>query len=88
LVSLIEGRTQTDGASEYVVEEDTWALVGQGSRGLDFRNFMIKLYTSPNNIRVIKSRKMRWTGHVTRGFYGVGRGANRDLIGKDYFNGS
>ena len=24
------------------------------------------LYTSPNIVRVIKSRKMRWTGHVAR----------------------
>jgi hypothetical protein len=24
------------------------------------------LYTSPNIIRVIKSRKMRWVGHVAR----------------------
>jgi len=23
------------------------------------------LYSSPNNIRVIKSRRMRWAGHVT-----------------------
>jgi len=24
------------------------------------------LYSSPNNVRVIKSRKMRWASHVTR----------------------
>jgi len=24
------------------------------------------LYSSPNNIRVIKSRRMRWAGHVAR----------------------
>jgi len=24
------------------------------------------LYTSPNIVRVIKSRRMRWAGHVTR----------------------
>jgi len=24
------------------------------------------LYASPNIVRVIKSRRMRWTGHVTR----------------------
>jgi len=24
------------------------------------------LYSSPDVIRVIKSRRMRWTGHVTR----------------------
>jgi len=34
------------------------------------------LYSSPNIVRVIKSRRMRWAGHVTcmgeeRGVYGV-----------------
>jgi hypothetical protein len=36
------------------------------------------LYSSPNIIRVIKSRKMRWAGHVTR--MGEGRGAYRILV--------
>jgi hypothetical protein len=26
---------------------------------------LYNLYSSPNIIRVVKSRKMRWTGHVT-----------------------
>jgi hypothetical protein len=30
------------------------------------------LYSSPNIVRVIKSRRMRWAGHVTR--IEVGRG--------------
>jgi hypothetical protein len=38
------------------------------------------LYSSPNIIRVIKSRKMRWTGHVTR--MEEGRGAYRILVGR------
>jgi hypothetical protein len=33
------------------------------------------LYSSPNIIRVIKSRRMRWEGHVAR--IGEGRGAYR-----------
>jgi hypothetical protein len=38
------------------------------------------LYSSPNIIRVIKSRRMRWAGHVahTR----EGRGAYRVLVGR------
>jgi hypothetical protein len=38
------------------------------------------LYSSPNIIRVIKSRKMRWAGHVTR--MGDKRGADRILVGR------
>jgi hypothetical protein len=35
------------------------------------------MYSSPNIIRVIKSRRMRWAGHVAR--MGEGRGAYRNL---------
>jgi hypothetical protein len=38
------------------------------------------LYSSPNIVRVIKSRRMRWTGHVTR--VGEGRGVYRVLLGR------
>ena len=38
------------------------------------------LYFSPNIIRVITSRKVRWAGHVTR--MGERRGAERVLVGK------
>jgi hypothetical protein len=37
------------------------------------------LYSSPN-VRVIKSRRMRWTGHVAR--MGEGRGVYRVLVGR------
>jgi hypothetical protein len=37
------------------------------------------LYSSPN-IRVIKSRRLRWAGHVAR--MGERRGAYRALVGK------
>jgi hypothetical protein len=39
-----------------------------------------KLYSSPNIVRVIKSRRMRWAGHVAR--VGEGRGVYRVLVGK------
>jgi hypothetical protein len=39
-----------------------------------------KLYSSPNIIRQIKSRRMRWAGHVTR--MGEGRNVYRVLVGK------
>jgi hypothetical protein len=38
------------------------------------------LYSSPNIVRVIKSRIMRWVGHVT--YMEVGRGVHRVLIGR------
>jgi len=37
------------------------------------------LYSSPNIVRVIKSRRMRWAGHVAR--MGEERGAYRVLVG-------
>jgi hypothetical protein len=38
------------------------------------------LYSSPNIVRVIKSRSMKWAGHVAR--MGEGRGVYRVLIGR------
>ena len=39
------------------------------------------LYSLPNIVRVIKSRRMRWAGHVAR--MGEGRGGYRVLVGKE-----
>jgi hypothetical protein len=38
-----------------------------------------RLYSSPNIVREIKSRRMRWAGHVAR--IGEGRGVYRVLVG-------
>ena len=38
------------------------------------------LYSSPNIVRVIKSKRMRWAGHVAH--MGEGRGVYRVLVGK------
>ena len=38
------------------------------------------LYSSPNIVRVIKSRRMRWAGHVAR--MGEERGVYRVLVGR------
>jgi hypothetical protein len=38
------------------------------------------LYTLPNIMRVTKSRRVRWAGHVAR--MGKGRGVYRVLVGK------
>ena len=37
------------------------------------------LYSSPNVVRVIKSRRMKWAGHVARV---GGSGVYRGLVGK------
>jgi hypothetical protein len=38
------------------------------------------LYSSPNIVKVIKSKRMRWAGHVAR--MGERRGVYRVLVGK------
>ena len=38
------------------------------------------LYSSPNILRVIKSRRLRWAGHVAR--MEEGRGVHKVLVGK------
>jgi hypothetical protein len=38
------------------------------------------LYSSPNIVRLIKSRRMRWVGHVA--CRGEGRGVYRVLVGR------
>ena len=38
------------------------------------------LYSLPNIVRVVKSRRIRWAGHVAR--MGEGRGVHRVLMGK------
>jgi hypothetical protein len=53
-------------------------------RKTSWRNFhndeLHSLYSSPNIVRVIKSRRMRWAGHVAR--MEEGRGLYRVLVGK------
>jgi hypothetical protein len=38
------------------------------------------LHSSPSIVRVIKSRRVRWAGHVAR--MGEGRGVDRVLVGR------
>ena len=39
---------------------------GNGKRRRLLNEELHSLYYSPNKVRVIRSRKMRWAGHVTR----------------------
>ena len=38
------------------------------------------IYSLPNIVRVVKSRRMKWAGYVVR--VGEGRGVHRVLVGK------
>ena len=50
----------------------------------EWRNLHIKelndLYSLPNIVQVVKSRRMRWVGHVAH--VGEDRGVHRVLVGK------
>ena len=42
--------------------------------------YTVDLYSVPNIVQVVKSRRMRWAGHVAR--MGEGRGVHRVLVEK------
>jgi hypothetical protein len=53
---------------------------GDGSWKKLHNDKLHSLYSSPNTVRVIKARMMRWAGHVAR--MGEWRGVYRVLVGK------
>jgi hypothetical protein len=53
-------------------EDGSWRKLHNGE--------LHSLYSSPNIVRVIKSRRMRWAGHVV--CMGEGRGVYRVLVGR------
>jgi hypothetical protein len=56
-------------------------LNGKGWTGRKLHNEELNdLYSLPNIVRVVKSRRMRWAGHVAS--MGVDRGVHRVLVGK------
>ena len=52
-------------------------VTGNGGLGA---GIYLDLYSLPNIVRVVKSRRMRWAGHVAR--MGEDRGVHRVLVGK------
>jgi hypothetical protein len=81
LVSHFEGGTQTEGFENRVLrkifgpereEDGSWRKLHNEE--------LHSLYSSPNIVRVIKSRRMRWAGHVAR--IGEGRDVCRVLVGR------
>jgi hypothetical protein len=63
---------------EYGAEEDIWASKRDDVTG-EWRR-LYALYASPNKIRVIKSRRLRWIEHVA--YVGKRTGAYSVLMGK------
>ena len=57
-----------------------WRDVVTGERRRLHNEELNDLYSSPNIARLIKSRRMRWAGHVAR--MGEERGVYRVLVGK------
>jgi hypothetical protein len=53
---------------------------GDGSWRKLHNDELHSLYSSPNIVRVIKARRLRWTGHVA--CMGEGRGIYRVLVGR------
>jgi hypothetical protein len=53
---------------------------GDGSCRKLHNDELHNLYSSPNIVKVIKSRRMRWAGYVAR--MGEGRGVYRVLVGR------
>jgi hypothetical protein len=69
-----------------VFENSLWRRISgpkreeDGSWGKFHNDELHSLYSSPNIVRMIKSRRMRWAGHVAR--MGEGRGVYRVLVGR------
>jgi hypothetical protein len=57
-------------------KKDEVTKVGENCINEELHN----LYSSPDIIRMIKSRRMRWAGHVAR--MGANRNAYRALVGR------
>ena len=70
MVSYIKGGIQAKGILKQDPEENIWV----------HSEDLYSLYRSPNILRVIKSRRLRWAGHVAR--MEEGRSAFKILTGK------
>jgi hypothetical protein len=65
LVSCWKGRTRILGTSERNTRENIW-MKGKGGRWELHNEELHNFCSSSNVFRVIKSRRIRWTGHVGR----------------------
>jgi hypothetical protein len=79
LVSHFGGGTQTEGFWNRVLRKIFGPKREEDGSWRKFHNDDLhSLYSSPNIIRLIKSRRMRWVGHVAR--IGEGRGVYSILV--------
>jgi hypothetical protein len=78
LVSHVKGRAQTEGVSDQGAEENRDEVIRE-CRKLHNRE-LHNLYSSPDIINQIKSRRMRWARHVAR--MGVERKVYKVMVGK------
>ena len=60
--------------------ESRWVEIFRTSPDRSHNEELSDLYSLPNIVRVVKSRRIRWAGHVAR--MGQGRGVYRVLVGK------
>jgi hypothetical protein len=81
-VSHTEGGTKTEGVREWVLRRICGPKRDEAT--VEWRKLhneeLNDLYSPPNIIRVIKSRRIRWVGHVAP--MAEKRGADRLLVGR------
>ena len=67
MVSYIKGGVQAQGIGKQDSEENIWV---QRDENEDWRRLYNEerhsLYRSPNRVKVIKSRRLKWADHVAR----------------------
>jgi hypothetical protein len=78
--SYIKGGMQAKDIWKQDIEAKIWAEEDANGDWRMIYNELYSLYFSPNVVRVIKSRRLRWVGHLARMEEG-GRSAFRILTG-------
>jgi hypothetical protein len=81
LLSHFEGRIQTEGFENRVLRKIFGPKREEDGSWRKLHNHeLYSLYSSPNIVRVTKSRRMSWARHVAH--VGQGRGVCRILVGR------